>query len=141
MPVNVMFGYAFGAVYLLVGAVGFAITSGLELFATEGKNLVFFEVNPLHNIVHLLVGGLLVVGASKGLKAARGVNGLVGAVYLATAVLGLFLAGGMQDSNILAINHPDNALHFATAALALGVAKLGDRPAATVSTRETTSRR
>lgn len=128
---NQKFGYVFGAVYVLVGLVGFAITSGLEFFATEGKDLVFFEINPLHNVVHVAVGALLIIGASKGLGASRGVNTLVGSVYLATALLGLFLASdGGQDMNILAINQPDNVLHLATAVLALGVARMGDRNAA-----------
>ena len=124
--VNRMFGYAFGAVYVLVGLVGFAVTSGVGFLATRGKDLVIFEVNPLHNVIHLAVGALLIFGASRGTERARGVNTLVGAVYLLTGVLGLFLAGN-EDLNILAINQPDNALHFATAALALAIGRLADR--------------
>lgn len=43
-----------------------------------------------------------------------------GAVYLAVGAIGLAAVG--QGWNILAINHADNGLHFATAAVAIGVA-------------------
>jgi hypothetical protein len=45
-----------GVVYTLVGMAGFLVTS-LEHFASEtDKTLLGFEVNPLHNIVHLVIG-------------------------------------------------------------------------------------
>jgi hypothetical protein len=126
MSNNQLFGYAFGATYLLVGLVGFAVTGGVDFAATEGKDLVLFALNPLHNVVHLAVGALLVLGARAGASASRSVNVLVGAVYLAVGVVGLFLVG--SEANIVALNHPDNALHLATAVLALGVG-LSERPA------------
>lgn len=55
---NQLFGYGFGAVYLLVGLVGFA--------ATHGKDLIFFGLNPLHNLVHIAVGILLLDGGAAG---------------------------------------------------------------------------
>jgi hypothetical protein len=46
-----------GAVYVLVGLVGFAVT-GFDGFAEPDGELLLgiFEINPLHNIVHLLIG-------------------------------------------------------------------------------------
>lgn len=120
MSTNRMFGYVFGAVYALVGAAGFAVTDGLPFAGTEGNRLLLFAVNPLHNIVHLAVGGLLLGGAVAGNRWARRVNATVGGVYLLVGVLGLFLVG--TGLNILSLNHPDNALHFATALLAIAVA-------------------
>lgn len=120
MSINRMFGYTFGAVYALVGAVGFAVTGGLPFAGTEGNRLLLFAVNPLHNIVHLAVGALLIGGAVAGNRWARRINATVGGVYLLVGVLGLFLVG--TSLNILSLNHPDNALHFATAILAIAVA-------------------
>lgn len=120
MSMNRVFGYAFGAVYALVGAVGFAVTDGVPFAGTEGNRLLLFAVNPLHNIVHLAVGALLIGGALAGNRWSRRVNATVGAVYLLVGVLGLFLVG--TGLNILSLNHPDNALHFATAVLAIAVA-------------------
>ena len=117
---NRQLGYAFGAAYLLVGLLGFAVTSGVGFAATEGEKLLgLFEVNPLHNVVHLLVGALLAGAASRGESVASQVNTFVGGVYLLVGVLGLFLPG--SDANILAINGLDNVLHFASSGLLLAV--------------------
>ena len=45
-----------GAVYTLVGIAGFFVT-GFDNFAAEtDKTLLGFEINPLHNLVHLAIG-------------------------------------------------------------------------------------
>jgi Domain of unknown function (DUF4383) len=129
---NRTLGFALGAVYLLVGAAGFLVTGGLDFLARDGKALIIFDVNPLHNVVHLLVGALLVAGAARGVAAAKSVNGLVGAVYLLVGVLGVFLVD--TDADILGLNVPDNLLHFGSAALLLAVA-LGTDRMATVGRR------
>ena len=120
MSVNRKFGYAFGAVYALVGLVGFAVTGGVGFAASQGHNLIVFGVNPLHNIIHIAVGGLFIGGAAAGAVWSRRVNGLIGGVYMAVGIVGLFMVG--TAANILALNHADNALHFATALLAIAVA-------------------
>ena len=109
------FAQLFGAVYLLVGLVGFALT-GFEGFASsDGHILVVFEVNPLHNIVHVLIGAAFLAAASAGEAASRRVTALIAAVYALVGVVGFALVGS-SDLNILALNHPDNFLHLATAA-------------------------
>lgn len=121
---NRTLGAVFGVVYLLVGLAGFAVTGFSNFAGTEGDTLIVFDVNPLHNIVHLLVGGLL-LGASRSVGTAKGANTLVGGVYLAVGVVGLFLIG--TDANILALNDADNGLHFASAVLLLGVGLGADK--------------
>lgn len=109
----------FGAVYLLVGLLGFAVTGGVGFIATEGGLLLgIFEVNPLHNIAHLLIGGALLVAGLANARAAKGVNTTVGAVYLLLGIVGFFLTG---PANILALNVPDHFLHLASAVVLLGV--------------------
>ncbi|GAA1715433.1 DUF4383 domain-containing protein [Isoptericola hypogeus] len=124
---NRLLATVFGIVYLLVGLAGFAVTSGVGFAATEGKDLLLFEVNPLHNIVHLGVGAALLV-ASRSVRAAKGVNVTIGAVYLLVGVLGLFLVG--TGANIIALNGADNVLHLASAILLLGVGLAADRETA-----------
>ncbi|MBC6447343.1 DUF4383 domain-containing protein [Actinokineospora xionganensis] len=116
---NRVLGYAFGAVYLLVGLVGFTLTAGTGFAATAGPHLLFFEINPLHNLVHVAIGALLAGAAWRGAGTAKAANTTVGAVYLLVAVVGLFLVG--NAGNLLALNHADNILHFASAAVLLGV--------------------
>ncbi len=108
----------FGAVYLLVPArlrrhrrVGFISNEG-------GLLLGIFEVNPLHNIAHLLIGDALLVAGLANARAAKGVNTTVGAVYLLLGIVGFFLTG---PANILALNVPDHFLHLASAVVLLGV--------------------
>ena len=123
---NRLLAAVFGIVYLLVGLAGFAVTSGVGFAATEGTDLLLFEVNPLHNIVHLGVGAVLLIG-SRTVGSAKGVNVTIGAVYLLVGVLGLFLIG--TGANIIALNGADNVLHLASAILLLGVGLGADRRA------------
>ncbi|MDQ1680123.1 MAG: hypothetical protein QOI42_982 [Frankiaceae bacterium] len=116
-----------GAVYLLVGIGGFFVTK-FEHFATydTGKLLGIFQINPLHNIVHIVIG-LFLLGAARGHRGARRANTSVGAAYALVFVLGLFLAPKTSSANFLALNQADNGLHLATAVLLLAVALLADK--------------
>jgi hypothetical protein len=126
---NRLIATVFGAVYLLVGLLGFAVTSGIGFFATEGNNLIIFEVNPLHNVIHLAIGAALLYAGLKNTATARAVNAGVGAVYLLVGVVGLFLLS--SPLNIIALNGADNVLHLASAVLLLGVGlSLDKSPAA-----------
>ncbi|MBM7832906.1 preprotein translocase subunit Sss1 [Agromyces cerinus] len=122
----------FGAVYLLVGVLGFAVTGGVGFFATEGGLLLgVFAVNPLHNVAHLLIGAALLIGGIVSAAAAKAVNATVGAAYLLLGIVGFFLAG--TAANILALNTADHFLHLASAIVLLGVA-LGFERAGRVAT-------
>lgn len=117
--VNRLAGFVGGGVYLLAGLVGFAVTSGVGFAHTHGKELLFLELNPLHNVVHIAIGLLLGFAAYRGAATAVAANTLVGGVYLAVGVLGLFLTD--SSANIIAVNHPDNGLHLLTALVLLGI--------------------
>ncbi len=109
-----------GAVFLLIGIVGFFITGFDDFAATDTDEvLLFFEINPLHNIVHLLIGGALLAGGLQGTAAARTVLTLVGVVYALVGVLGFFVLDSAV--NLLSLNLADNFLHLGTAAVALAV--------------------
>ncbi|MDT0169885.1 DUF4383 domain-containing protein [Pseudarthrobacter sp. BRE9] len=126
---NRLVATVFGAVYLLVGLLGFAVTSGVGFVATEGANLIIFEVNPLHNVIHLAIGAALLFAGLRGTDSARTVNAAVGAVYLLVGIVGLFLLN--SPLNIIALNGADNVLHLASAVLLLGVGlSLDKSPAA-----------
>lgn len=110
-----MFALAFGIVYLVVGLVGFAVT-GFDNFAAEtNEKLIVFAINPLHNIAHIGVGALLLVGSGRH-ETAKSVNLMVGIVYLLLAILGF---AGVLVEDLLNVNQADNFLHIGTAALAL----------------------
>ena len=123
---NRLVAVIFGAVYLLVGLLGFAVTGGVGFIATDGGLLLgIFEVNPLHNIAHLLIGAALLIAGLASVRAAKGVNVTVGAVYLLLGIVGFFLVG--TAANILALNTADHFLHLASAIVLLGVGLAADR--------------
>ncbi len=123
--VNRLLGYVLGAVFLLIGALGFAVTGGVGFAEQDGNTLLGFEVNPLHNIVHLLVGAVLLLGATRGVAAARSANIAVGGTYLLVGIIGLFILN--SDANILALNSADNVLHLVSAAALLGAGLAADK--------------
>jgi len=121
---NRLVAAVFGGVYLLVGLLGFAVTGFSSFAGTTGDTLIVFDVNPLHNIVHLAIGALL-LASSRSITGAKGANTAVGGVYLLVGILGLFLVG--SSANILALNSADNVLHFASAVVLLGVGLSADK--------------
>jgi Domain of unknown function (DUF4383) len=115
-------GLAFGAVYLLVGIVGFFVTGFGDFFAHDtGKNLLFFEINGMHNVVHIVIGvaGLLL---SRTLAGARTYGWLLAVGYGAAFIYGLLAIG--KEWDFLSINAADNVLHIATALVGLVIALL-----------------
>lgn len=101
----------FGVVMLAVGVLGFVpgVTS-------NGHLLGIFEVDMLHNVIHLLTGVLALMFASSAPKTFFKVFGVV---YLVVTV-----AGFVQGSTVLGligVNMADNLLHLVIAVLALMV--------------------
>jgi len=119
----------FGAVYLLVGIVGFFVT-GFDNFADNSQHemLLFFMINPLHNVVHIVIGlaGLLL---ARTLAGARTYGWLLAVGYAAAFVYGLIAVGKSWD--FLNINAADNVLHIATALVGLVIALMPVREAVT----------
>jgi hypothetical protein len=125
---NRLLGIFLGVVYLLDGIYGFFLTSDTTFFAISGPKVVdLFETNPLHNLVHLVVGIALLVSGLVGARAAKAMNTTLGALFLLVGVVGLLLSSGTNPLNILAINGADNVLNFATAVLLLCVGIGADR--------------
>lgn len=121
-----------GIAYLAVGLVGFAITGfddpGRIGWWTEhdpGWMLLVFAINPLHNVVHLVIGllGVLLWATSGG---ARTYGWLLAIGYGAAFVYGLMVAGDEQ-LDLLHINPADTWLHLGSALLGLLIA-LWPRP-------------
>ncbi|HEV7899963.1 MAG TPA: DUF4383 domain-containing protein [Planosporangium sp.] len=118
---------AFGAVFVIVGLLGFTVSGGHQIAGHDGGQLLgLFGVNVLHNLVHLAIGAVLVAAAVAGVQAARSVNAVIGATYLLLGVVGLFITGG-NPANIIAINGADNALHLVLGAILLGAGLGADR--------------
>lgn len=110
------FARVFGAVYVLVGILGFIPAVGGSTSQTGNDLLGIFGINILHNVIHLAVG-IAFIGGSSSDAAARAVSIAIGIVYLLVAILGFMGLAFMVD--LIFANTADNLLHLATAVLAL----------------------
>lgn len=98
-----------GLVLVLIGLAGFFV---------DGMLLVF-EVNNVHNIVHLLSGVVAIAAASSGDSYSRMYLIVFGLVYGLVTVIG-FVNGG-DILGLFHANDADNYLHAAIAVVCLGV--------------------
>ena len=110
---NRVLGTVFGGVYILVGLLGFAVSGGHGFAATDGGKLLgIFMVNPLHNVVHLLIG-VVGLALSRTLAGAKTFGLLLLVGYGLAFVYGVIAVG--KDWDFLNINWADNVLHILSA--------------------------
>lgn len=110
-------GFLLGVGFLINGLVGFTITGVDDFASTTGHHLFGFNVNPLHNLVHLSIGviGLLTCWR---LSSSRFYGWLLLLGYGSVLVYGL-LTLGETELNFLALNAADNVLHGLSALIGL----------------------
>jgi hypothetical protein len=117
-----LYALLFGIVLLVVGLVGFIADSSFGTGSgVEGSDLIVFEVNGWHNIVHIL-SGLLGLALWRRPDSARAYALGFGAVYLVVTIWG-FITGD-QVLWLIPVDTADNILHLliAAAGLAAGLA-------------------
>jgi hypothetical protein len=105
--------FILGVVFLLIGIIGFVNNPVLGLF----------EVDTLHNIVHLGSGLALVLSSGNPVNAKRAALG-VGIVYGLVTLLGFIMIGASGEDELLGlmkINGKDNFLHLFLTAVLIGV--------------------
>jgi protein-S-isoprenylcysteine O-methyltransferase Ste14 len=116
---------AVGAVFLLVGVLGFVpgVTTHYDSMTAAGHHsnamlLGLFNVSVLHNVVHLLFGAAgILMARSASLARTYLIGG--GAIYLVLFVYGLVIDHD-SAANFVPLNTADNWLH-----LVLGVGMIG----------------
>lgn len=101
----------FGIIFIAIGILGFVpgITS-------NGHLLGIFEVNTLHNIIHLLSGIIALMMAGSAMKAKTFFK-FFGVIYGLITILG-FLQGNTV-LGLIGVNVADNLLHLAITIIAL----------------------
>jgi hypothetical protein len=115
-----------GAVFVVLGLAGFLVSGGHHAAGSEGGQLLgVFQVNLLHNVVHITVGAVMVAAGIVGTRQARTANTTIGVIYLALFVAGLFLLD--TAANILALNGADNVLHLVLGLVLTAVGTGADR--------------
>lgn len=110
------FAKVFGAVYVLVGVLGFVSAAGGTASQTPNLLLGIFGVTLAHNVAHLAIGAAFLVG-SYSPRSARITCVTIGAAYVVLGTVGLLEYRPVDD--LLNINQADNILHFATGLLAI----------------------
>jgi hypothetical protein len=104
-----------GLALLLAGVLGFFSDSSFDTGdAVQGDRFIGFEVNAIHNLIHV-ASGLLLLAASPRRPSARVVALGFGLVYGLVAIIGLI--DGEDVLGLIPINGADNILHVALAAL------------------------
>lgn len=128
-----LYAALFGAVLLLVGILGFFVDSGFETGSgIEGDELIIFEVNGIHNLVHIASGllGLALMGSVAGARAfALG----FGAVYLLVTIIGFI--NGDHVLGLIPVNTADNFLHLVIALTGLAAGFASDPGRSTSAAR------
>jgi hypothetical protein len=109
-----IYALVFGITLLVAGIAGFFADSSFGGLGSgvQGDDLIVFEVNGWHNLVHIASGalGLALMGTAAGARAyALG----FGAVYLVVTIWGFI--DGNDVLGILPVNAADNWLHVAIA--------------------------
>lgn len=126
---NQLLALGFGAVYALVGVLGFFVSTHVDFAGKHGASLLGFDVNGLHSVVHLAIG-IALMAASRTAVAAKATNLTIGAVYVLLAVLGPFINDTALD--IIGLNGPDHFLHLASGVVLVATA-VGEKRRALVS--------
>jgi hypothetical protein len=125
---------AVGGVFLVVGILGFVpgITTDYDTmtFASDNSDaelLGIFEVNALHNIVHLLFG-VVGLAAARAFDTSRLFLIGGGVIYAVLWIYGVVIDFD-SGANFVSLNTADNWLHFALAAGMIGLGVLLGRGA------------
>ena len=107
-----------GLSLLLAGILGFIVDSNFDTGngIDGGKLLSIFEVNGIHNLVHV-ASGLLLLAASPKRASAKTVAIAFGLVYGVVTIIGLI--DGKDVLGLIPVNPADNVLHIALSALGL----------------------
>jgi hypothetical protein len=105
----------FGAVFILVGLLGFV---GNPIVGSNG----FFMTDAVHNIVHILLGVVLFVGAKNNPVATMKI---VAVIYLLVAMLG-FVMGEGKLLGLVMVNTADNWLHLILATVLFAASLAGN---------------
>lgn len=102
----------FGIIFIFIGVAGF-----LPNFMANGLLFGYFEVDTMHNIVHVVTGVLAIMAATQ-LRRARFYFQVFGLFYAVVAIVSL-AKGGDLSFVMMHMNSADNILHLVVAVVAL----------------------
>ncbi len=107
-----------GWIFIVIGVLGF-----IPGITSDGMLIGVFEVDAVHNIVHLITGILAVWLARKGEDSARSYAKVFGVIYAVVTLWGLLISDSVLG--FINVNGLDNILHLVVAVLFLWVGFAG----------------
>ena|SRR3990167_10032712 len=102
----------FGIGFIFAGVAGF-----LPTFMPNGLLLGWFEVDSMHNLVHL-VSGVIAIMAATDYVYAKWYFRIFGIIYAMVTIVGFALHGDLSFM-MMHMNQADNVLHLVIAIIAL----------------------
>ena len=110
-----------GGAYVAVGIVGFFITGFGNFLTDTGDTLLFgfASINPMHNLVHVLIGAFLIAMTRFSSATTEGALMGVGLFYIVAFVIGV---SAPDNLTIIAMNGAgdgENLVHIVTGVTAL----------------------
>lgn len=110
----------FGIIFVIVGVLGFVPNPIVGHEVTR----VIFLTDTMHDLVHILIGVLLIVASTKGAAASAKALKIFGIVYLILAVAGFVY---LPLLGLVTANGADNWLHLVLGVVLLAVSMTGKR--------------
>ena len=112
MEINRTWAKIIGIVLLLVGIAGFFAPGGM---------LLGFQVNMLHNVVHLITGAIFAWAGFSASAPTKKINLIFGIIYLLIAILGFVPGVDVMLNSLLATNMADHILHLAIGVISVAI--------------------
>jgi hypothetical protein len=111
-----------GAAYVAVGIIGFFITGFTNFLADTGDTLLFgfASINPMHNLVHVLIGAFLILMTRFSTATNEGALMGVGLFYITAFVIGVIAPDNLTIISMNGAGDGENLVHIVTGVTALG---------------------
>lgn len=110
-----------GASYVAIGLVGFVITGFNNFLTDTGDTLLFgfASINPMHNVVHLLIGAFLIAMTRFSTPTTEGALMGVGLFYIVAFVIGVTAPDNLTIIAMNGAGDGENLVHIVTGVTAL----------------------
>lgn len=110
-----------GAFYVVIGLIGFTITGFSSFVQNTDDALIGFSINPFHNLVHLAIGGFLIIMAFQSSSSAEGACLGVGLFYIVAFVIGVVGESNLTIISMFGRGDLENFNHLVNGVLLLGL--------------------
>ncbi len=101
----------FGIIFIVIGVLGF-----IPGLTKDGMLLGIFQVDAVHNVIHLL-SGIVALLCAGSMSNAKTYFKIIGVVYALVTILGFVGSGSVLG--FIMVNIADNILHLLIAVIAL----------------------